>query len=91
MYVLDMLSIKAILISCIKIRRGSRYCYEIINIITNESSTNISQLKKSISGKKAINLTNIQLSPNGKIQGKGIGLDNIKALSTENLKNWSSF
>ena len=54
-------------------RRGSRYCYEINNRLSQiESSTNISQLKNSISGKfNAINLTNIQLAPNGKIQGKG--------------------
>ena len=76
-------------------RRGSRYCYEINNRLSQiESSTNISQLKNSISGKfNAINLTNIQLAPNGKIQGKGTieFRQHQGTLSTEKLKNWIEF
>jgi len=76
-------------------RRGSRYCYEINNRLPQiESSSNINQLKSSISGKfNAINLTNIHISSNGKIEGKGTieFRQHQGTLSTEKLKNWVEF
>jgi len=76
-------------------RRGSRYCYEINNRLPQiESSSNITQLKSAISGKfNAINLTNIHISSNGKIEGKGTieFRQHQGTLSTEKLKNWIEF